>query len=541
MAIRGSLKEASLPDVIQLLAMGQKTGCLSVTDRSSFGYIYFEKGRLTYASILNRPDRLGELLVKNGVITRQELADAMEQQAQQPGKRLGRILIGRGHLTESQLQRYIAVQIEEAVYHLFTWSQGTFYFEADERPENQDFLISMNPENLLLEGARRIDEWTLIEKKIPSFDLIFALERDPRADPDVELTDEQQALVPLIDGNRTVQDIVDESGMVEFEVGRALYGLVQAGFATRVGRRKREAPGPLRDARAAEHLNLAKAFYGTRMYEDAVRELRKVEELLPESPEPRFYFGLIALREGRYSDALRYLRAAVEQGRGQYAAFMDMAFALERLGRYDDALLALDQVERLRPGDPPALLARAIAQVKSGDLAAAAARFRGYRQQLGGAAPPPLYYAFALLAAALAGDLDAALSVGEEGLRHHPSNGVLLVNVGAVHERRGDLEKAEVLYRRAREEAPLLPQVYKNLGDLLYRRGHYEEAREVYQRAIELAPNLGDDVYLKLGNIWYKEMNREKAVSLWQRAMELNPQNEVVRTNLDLMGASSTG
>ena len=61
MAIRGSLREASLPDVLQLLAMGKKTGCLSVTHRNSFGYIYFDRGRIAYASIVNRRDRLGDL------------------------------------------------------------------------------------------------------------------------------------------------------------------------------------------------------------------------------------------------------------------------------------------------------------------------------------------------------------------------------------------------------------------------------------------------------------------------------------------------
>ena len=67
MAIKGSLKEASLPDVLQLLAMGKKTGCLSVTHRNNFGYIYFDKGRICYASIVNRRDRLGDMLVKSGV------------------------------------------------------------------------------------------------------------------------------------------------------------------------------------------------------------------------------------------------------------------------------------------------------------------------------------------------------------------------------------------------------------------------------------------------------------------------------------------
>ena len=57
MAIRGSLKEASLPDVLQLLAMGKKTGCLSVAHKNNFGYIYFDKGRICYASVVNRRDR----------------------------------------------------------------------------------------------------------------------------------------------------------------------------------------------------------------------------------------------------------------------------------------------------------------------------------------------------------------------------------------------------------------------------------------------------------------------------------------------------
>ena len=77
MAIKGSLKEASLPDVLQLLAMGKKTGCLSVTHRNNFGYIYFEKGRIAYASIVNRRDRLGDLLIKAGLLTREQIDQAV--------------------------------------------------------------------------------------------------------------------------------------------------------------------------------------------------------------------------------------------------------------------------------------------------------------------------------------------------------------------------------------------------------------------------------------------------------------------------------
>src|SRR5215207_3583860 len=99
MAIKGNLREAGLPDELQLLAMGQKSGCLSLTDRSSFGYIYFDRGRITYASIVNRRDRLGDLLVKGGVLTAEQLDQAIDQQSPQRDRRLGDILVALGHIT----------------------------------------------------------------------------------------------------------------------------------------------------------------------------------------------------------------------------------------------------------------------------------------------------------------------------------------------------------------------------------------------------------------------------------------------------------
>src|SRR5262245_40631913 len=134
MAIRGSLREASLPDVLQLLSMGKKTGCLSVTHRANFGNIYFDRGRITYASIVNRRDRLGDMLLKTGASTQAQLETAIQAQSRQRDKRLGELLIQIGALTEEQLEQSIRVQIEEAVYFLFTWTEGTFNFEPDVRP-----------------------------------------------------------------------------------------------------------------------------------------------------------------------------------------------------------------------------------------------------------------------------------------------------------------------------------------------------------------------------------------------------------------------
>src|SRR6185503_5623226 len=93
MAIKGSLAEASLPDVLQLLAMGKKTGCLSVTHKNNFGSIYFDKGKISYAAIVNRRDRLGDILVKAGTITGKQLDEAIAAQAKTRDKRIGEILV----------------------------------------------------------------------------------------------------------------------------------------------------------------------------------------------------------------------------------------------------------------------------------------------------------------------------------------------------------------------------------------------------------------------------------------------------------------
>src|SRR5690554_5079250 len=195
--------------------MGQKTGCLSVTDRSKFGQIYFERGRITHATIVNRRDRLGDLLVRDGLITHAQLREAVESQAGDPDRRLGELLVERGVLTAEQLERFIRIQVEEAVFSLFTWSRGSFFFEVDQYPEPTETKLSINPESLLLEGARRVDEWGLIEKKIPTFDLIFDADVDRIRASDVELTAEQEAILPHLDGNHTVHELVDATGLGE--------------------------------------------------------------------------------------------------------------------------------------------------------------------------------------------------------------------------------------------------------------------------------------------------------------------------------------
>jgi tetratricopeptide (TPR) repeat protein len=539
MAFKGSLREASLADVCQLLALGQKSGCLSVADGSRFAQIFFDRGRITYARILNRRDRLGDILVRDGVLAQSQLDEVLKHQAREPDRRVGELLVEYEHIQYSDLTNFIRLQIEEAIYHLFTWASGNFYFEVDARPDEADVVVSINPESLLLEAARRVDEWSQIEKKIPSLDLLFEMDGSRADAHDNELTTEQRQITALLDGTRTVLDIVEETGMTEFDVGKSLFGLLQAGLARQVGRRSVDGVRG-RHQEIQERRNLAVAFYGAGMLEDALREFERVLELDAADFRARYHLTLIALREGRYRDAVGMLQALLEERGGHYGTFFNLAVALRVLGRYPDAQLVLDEAERLRPGAPATRLARAITLVQAGHTGEAETAFADYVSRLpAGVKPTADYFYFSALNLAVSGrPRDADAQVGA-GLDLHPESPPLLLLSGVVSERRGDLDSADRAYRQALDEDPSLAQAHKSLGDVAYRRGAHPEALQHYTRAVELQPDLGDDVYAKLGNICYKLTRLADAAAYWERALALNPDNVIVRNNLEAIGDAS--
>lgn len=536
MAIKGSLREASLPDVLQLLSMGKKTGCLSVTHRNNFGYIYFDKGRISYASIVNRRDRIGDILVKAGSITMDQLQGAIDAQGKQREKRVGDLLVDLGYITRDALHEHVRVQIEEAVYLLFTWNEGTFNFEAEVHPERQDLLVSINPESLLLEGARRVDEWSLIEKKIPSFDMVFDADWRKLASSDLPLTMEQQTVLQHVDGRRDVTAIIESSGLVEFEVGKALYGLVTAGLVHRVGRKSRMNLEAIPEGKTEEHRNLGLAFYRTSMHDEALSEFRHVLELNKDDANARFYVGLVLLRQGKWAEAVDALQDAAGRPGAKAATFHNLALAFERVGKYAEALSALQDASKRGGGrDPQVQTSIGIASLMIGDLQAAD-RTLAAAKPLWDKKPSVAWYHYAGLTAALLGDLPRAQTVLQEGLGQHPRGvAALHNNLAALLERRGAYDEALAAAEHGLANDPSVPQLHKNVGDLYYRASRYDEAFAAYDRAVKADPNLGDDVYAKLGNIRLRRQEKEEAVKCWERALELDPTNTVVKTNLEAL------
>lgn len=535
MAIKGSLREASLAEVCQLLALGLKTGCLSVADRSRFGQIWFDRGRVTFARIVNRRDRLGDLLVADAVLSQEQVDQILGLQNENPDHRFGELLMERGLIAEEQLQRYIFLQIEEAVCHLFTWTRGHFYFEAGDRPDPGEITVSINAESLLLEAARRVDEMSLIRKRIPSLELVFELDRDRLTDSDVELTDEQKAIAGLLDGKRSVQEVMDQTGIGEFDVVKALFGLLQAGFASKVGRQAEDLERP-RESDILERQNLGVAFFRTGMLEDSAREFRRVLEIAPDDLRARFHLAMISIRQGEFRDAARELVQLARRHGPRYAVLLNLATAFRHMGRLDDALLAIAEAETAKAGTPAACLARAVTLIEARRLIEAQEALSEYRSRLEEEVKPEAtYFYHAALVSALSSDASRAQAICWEGLEIHPDSAPLLLLAGLAAERLRDADGAELFYRRTIEVEPGFAQAHKNLADIAFSRGANEEAMRLYQRAAELEPDLGDDVWAKLGTLHYRARNREAAVRCWTRSLELNPANDIVRNQLEVL------
>ncbi len=537
MAIKGSLREASLPDVVQLLFLGRRTGCLSVANERNFASIWFDDGWIAFAGLLLRPDRIGDRLVASGRLRPDQLTQAIAVQQAVPGQRLGAVLRQLGFLTPDDVESEVRRQVEETIYTLFTWTSGTFSFEAGVRPEEADAVLRLNPDGLLLEGARRVDEWSVIAKKIPSLDAVFALEGEVRggADGDEVLVETERRLLPYLDGSRTVRDMMDATGLTDFEVCRVLYGLLSAGRLRRVATAP-TAPPRESGSRLEEHRNLGTAFYRTGMLLEAEREFRRVAELRPDNGEGPFHLGLIALRQARWDDAIVQLKDAAERSGPRPAILHNLALALESLGRLDEADAALAEALKRDEADARLWIGWGLIALRRNETPAALERFARARERLGAATPPARWFWGCGWAQALAEAWPDALLTVREGVTHYPDHPVLRTSLGVLLEASGEVGEAEAHLRHALGEDPTIPQISKNLGDLLYRAGRWEEAEDAYQRAAKLSPALGDDLYFKLGNLACRRGDIAIARQHWEEAVRLNPEHALARANLSGSG-----
>ena len=362
MAIEGPLRELGIHDVFQLLDLSRKTGTLTVTSllRDNQGTVYFDRGAVIYALIRSNPHPLGELLLRAGKISEGDLSRARDAQTKSgDGRRLGEILVESGAVTRRELERHVRFQVEEVVFELMSWREGFFSFEEREVVNvPAEATIRISTESLLMEGARRIDEWSRIEGKIPHLGVVPSLcaVTDDHA-AQLDLLPNEWEVLSEIDGARDLRAIAAELARSEFDVARIAYGLVTTGVVALRDTASNGSSAPAA-VQANAHLERAHEALKANECDRAVAEARLAVAGLDGVTMPRLVLARALTRAGRHDEAQEELRRVLQADALEPAVHLETGCCAAWRGDYQEALTSWDRYLRLAPDGADAAAVR---------------------------------------------------------------------------------------------------------------------------------------------------------------------------------------
>lgn len=225
MAFKGDLKSLTLSTVLQMLSSEDKTGVLEIVRGPTKSSIYLKDGKIIAASSGHKQLQLGSLLYSKELISKKQLRQAVEK-ATKSGKKLGEMLLAMGYVTQDTLKEVVRHQVRETVLDLFLLEHGEFEFRDCPVQFDEQVFDEINAMEIMLDAARRMDEWAVIKKVIPSDTMVFELSDLAREQAGELFMDTGELhLTSLLDGSKNVGEIVKESGAGEFSVYKILYAM----------------------------------------------------------------------------------------------------------------------------------------------------------------------------------------------------------------------------------------------------------------------------------------------------------------------------
>lgn len=263
MALEGTLRDFSFADILQLISLQRKTGVLTLKNSGEVVTISFLEGNIVGSSSLSQhpEDRMGLILLKRGEITDNQLDSALRCQ-EETLQRLGRILIDQGVVAPDAVRKALSQQILQIVYRVFRWNDGEYHFSQETDIDyDRDLMRPMAADSIIMEGARMTDEWPFIDKRIPCREMVlaqtfpgqdfeiaeeeeddfddlgFSFSETPEENSsevessnDTRLTKNQHMVYQLVNGLRSVGDVILESPLIEFDTCKALADMMDRGF-----------------------------------------------------------------------------------------------------------------------------------------------------------------------------------------------------------------------------------------------------------------------------------------------------------------------
>ena len=275
MALSGTLKDFALPDIFQLIGMQRKTGLLTLKSEKETVTVAFENGMVMAAdsSIRRLDDLLGNFLVRRRKISKSVMDEVLAKKKESM-QRLVYILKSEDTVDIETLKQAFSEQVQQIVFSIFRWKSGQYDFDPTAKLDYDKSAVNpVSTDHILMEGIRRVDEWPIIEKRIPTTKLVLRplvsktqievteegaddgvgleaafedldvgrpQEGQPQSDK-VVLNEMEAKVYDLLDGTRTVADVINITAMSDFDICRMFFDLSERKLVAPAGRQQERA------------------------------------------------------------------------------------------------------------------------------------------------------------------------------------------------------------------------------------------------------------------------------------------------------------
>lgn len=268
MALSGDLATMGLEDIFQWLAVGKKTGVLELKGPLHTKRVAFHEGRITSIWSSDPREYLGQYLLAFNRITEEQLRDALATQEDEQ-QLLGRILINRQLVTEAEIRRIVQLKVEESIFDTFLWNVGSFEFHDGAASHQKSMLLSLDVTGIVLEGARRLDDWKRIRRVIKGGDAVLSAISEAIAER-LPLAPEDADILARLDGVKRVDQLVIDMRVPEYKINKLLFDLHEKGLVRIVN-----AGGNLGENPSLQ-LQRARALVEKQKLQEAQEELRRI-------------------------------------------------------------------------------------------------------------------------------------------------------------------------------------------------------------------------------------------------------------------------
>jgi len=229
MALQGTLAELPLLDLLEIFSRYYRSGWLSVDSAKGHAEIYIDSGRIIYAESETDRKPLGKILLGRGLLTQERLDEVLHSQTKQGGGRrmLGDLLLERGIVGQADIEEALADQLAETVYLISLESDGSFVYKvAGYEPPGSKVVVKLRIDEVVLRGMARVEDMSHLGIGLLSFRQVPLLADGVVNLRELELPPEEWKVLSLIDGRRNLDEITMAGNLTRFSTARALFSLL---------------------------------------------------------------------------------------------------------------------------------------------------------------------------------------------------------------------------------------------------------------------------------------------------------------------------